>query len=56
MRDLVSEGKSILMISSEMPELIGMSDRILVMRKGAITGMLSSEDVKQESILELATE
>ncbi len=56
MCDLVLEGKSILMISSEMPELIGMSDRILVMRNGAIKGTLIREQVTQESILELATE
>jgi len=55
MRRLVEEGKSIIMISSEMPELIGMSDRILVMRGGIITGELSREEVNQEKILQLAT-
>jgi len=55
MRNLVEEGKSIIMISSEMPELIGMSDRIVVMHEGRITGMLDRESVTQEKILELAT-
>lgn len=55
MRQLIEEGKSIIMISSEMPELIGMSDRILVMHEGRITGELDRELVTQEKILELAT-
>ncbi len=56
MRNLADEGKAIIMISSEMPELIGMSDRILVMRDGLIVGELSNEEVTQEQILEFATE
>ena len=55
MRRLIEEGKSIIMISSEMPELIGMSDRILVMHEGRITGQLDSTEVTQEKILEYAT-
>ena len=55
MRRLIEEGKSIIMISSEMPELIGMSDRILVMHEGRITGELDNTEVTQEKILEYAT-
>ena len=43
------------MISSEMPELIGMSDRIIVMCNGEITGEVSKDDATQESIMALAT-
>jgi ribose transport system ATP-binding protein len=49
------EGKSIIMVSSEMPELIGMSDRILVMRFGRIVGELKKGEFSQESILEYAS-
>ena len=56
MRQLVDEeGKSIIMVSSEMPELIGMSDRILVMRHGRIAGEIPKEDYSQELILEYAS-
>ncbi len=56
MRHLVDEeGKSIIMVSSEMPELIGMSDRILVMRGGKIVGELAKEEFSQELILEYAS-
>jgi ribose transport system ATP-binding protein len=49
------EGKSIIMVSSEMPELIGMSDRILVMRYGSIVGELNRNEFSQERILEYAS-
>jgi methyl-galactoside transport system ATP-binding protein len=55
MRALVAEDNSIIMVSSEMPELIGMSDRILVMCSGKVTGILDKKDVTQERIMELAT-
>ncbi len=55
MNELSKNGKSIIMISSEMPELIGMSDRILVMHEGSINGELSPEDYSQERILEIAS-
>ena len=42
------------MISSEMPEILGMSDRIVVMCEGRVTGELSREEATQEKILELA--
>jgi putative multiple sugar transport system ATP-binding protein len=49
--ELASEGKSIIMISSEMPELLGMCDRIYVLAEGEISGELSREDASQESIM-----
>ena len=55
MNRLVKEGKSIIMISSEMPELIGMSDRIIVMHQGSVSGELTKEEVSQERILEMAS-
>lgn len=54
MNQLVEDGKSIIMISSEMPELIGMSDRILVMCEGALVGELRRDEFEQTTILELA--
>lgn len=48
------KGMSILMISSEIPEILGMSDRVLVMHEGKITGELSMEEASQESIMGLA--
>ena len=55
MNRLAAEGKAILMISSELPEVLGMSDRILVMRQGAITGELPKDGATQEKIMALAT-
>jgi ribose transport system ATP-binding protein len=55
MNELVRAGAGILLISSEMPELLGMSDRILVMRRGTIAGELSRAEATQERILFLAT-
>lgn len=55
MNELTKNGKSIIMISSEMPELIGMSDRILVMHDGRINGELNSGEFSQEKILEIAS-
>ena len=49
--DLVKEGKSVVMISSELPETIGMSDRIYVMNEGKFVGELKQEDASQESIM-----
>ncbi len=49
---LVSEGKSVVMISSEMPELLGMCDRIYVMNDGRIVAELSKEEASQEKIME----
>ena len=55
MNQLTAQGKSIIMISSEMPELLRMSDRIMVMCEGKKTGELSIEDATQEKIMEMAT-
>lgn len=52
---LAGEGKGILLISSELPELLGMCDRIYVMSEGRITGELSREEATQETILRLMT-
>lgn len=55
MTDIVKEGKSIVMVSSELPELIGMCDRIYVMCQGRITGCLDREEFSQEKIMMCAT-
>ncbi|HHV0561868.1 TPA: sugar ABC transporter ATP-binding protein [Escherichia coli] len=55
MNRLVEKGKSIIMISSELPEVLGMCDRILVMRSGRITGELSAKEATQEKIMQYAT-
>jgi putative multiple sugar transport system ATP-binding protein len=52
---LVDEGMSIIMISSELPEILGMSDRIYVVAHGQITGELDAKDATQDKIMELAT-
>ena len=56
MNELTQEGAGVLMISSDLPEVLGMSDRILVMRGGRITGELSTEEATQERIMALATQ
>jgi methyl-galactoside transport system ATP-binding protein len=53
--DLAKQGKSIIMISSELPELIGMSDRIMVMCDGKVSGEVVKEEATQENIMSLAT-
>jgi len=55
MMELAQEGKAILLISSELPELLGVCDRIYVMAKGRLTGELSAAEATQESIMKLAT-
>ena len=55
MNRLASEGKSIIMISSEMTEILRMSDRIIVMCEGKKTGEIGIEEAKQETIMNLAT-
>jgi ribose transport system ATP-binding protein len=55
MRELTRQGKSIIMISSEMPELIGMSDRIVIMNEGRVNGVIGRESFSQEGILEIAS-
>jgi ribose transport system ATP-binding protein len=55
LNDLVDQGKSIIMISSELPEVLRISHRILVMCEGRITGELSNENATQEAIMSYAT-
>jgi putative multiple sugar transport system ATP-binding protein len=55
MNRLVEQGMGIIMISSELPEVLGMSDRVYVVSEGEITGELAIEDATQESIMKLAT-
>jgi len=55
MNQFVDQGVGIVMISSELPEILGMSDRILVMQKGKIAGELMAEEATQEKIMTLAT-
>jgi len=52
---LAQEGKSIIIISSEMPEIIGLCNRILVMHEGTITGELTGDEILQENIMALAS-
>jgi methyl-galactoside transport system ATP-binding protein len=54
--ELAKSGKTIIMISSEMPELVGMSDRIMVMCEGRVTGILQGKEATQEAIMTLATQ
>ena len=54
MNRLVEQGMSIIMISSELPEVLGMSDRLYVMSEGKITGELSAEEASEEKVMALA--
>jgi len=54
MSALTKEGKSIIMVSSDMPELISLSDRVLVVRKGEITGEIPQEEISEERIIKSA--
>ena len=55
MESLAADGMGVLFVSSEMEEIIGMSDRVLVMHEGQITGELSRDELSEESIMQLAT-
>ncbi len=55
MNQLAAQGKSIIMISSEMPELLRMSDRIVVMCEGRVTGEVDISEATQEKIMTYAT-
>jgi methyl-galactoside transport system ATP-binding protein len=54
--ELAKQGKSIVMISSEMPELLGMSDRIMVMCEGRLSGIIPGPEATEEKIMRLATQ
>lgn len=51
---LAGQGKAVLLISSEMPEVMGMSDRIVVMHEGVVTGILERDEFEQEAIMRYA--
>ena len=55
MNEMAEAGMAVLMISSELPELIGMCKRIYVMAEGEIKGELENEDISQVSVMHLAT-
>jgi len=55
MEELAREGKCVIMVSSEMPELIGMSDRIMVMCEGHMSGIVGREEATEETIMSLAS-
>ena len=56
MQDLVKKGKAIIMVSSEMPELLGMSDRIMIMCAGKQTGILGKTEATQVEVMKYATQ
>jgi ribose transport system ATP-binding protein len=56
MRQLADRGLAVLMISSEMPEVIGLADRVYVMREGVITGQLEAGEIDEQRIVQLATQ
>jgi ABC-type sugar transport system ATPase subunit len=56
MSKLAGEGMAILMISSELPEILGMSDRVIVMREGHVTGQFTRAEATQENIISAATQ
>jgi ABC-type sugar transport system ATPase subunit len=54
MNNLTKAGTSIIMISSDLPEIVNMSDRVAVLRQGRITGIIEKEEISQEKIISLA--
>ena len=52
---LVKDGAAVIMISSELPEILGMSDRIIVLSEGRLTGEFTREEATQEKIMAAAT-
>ncbi|MGD8105615.1 sugar ABC transporter ATP-binding protein [Pantoea sp. FN0302] len=54
--ELANRGVAVIMVSSELPEILGMSDRVMVMHEGRITGILDKEEADQETIMSLASE
>lgn len=53
--ELATQGKTIIMVSSEMPELLGITDRIMVMSNGKVAGIVNTKDTNQEEIMELSS-
>lgn len=54
LRQLANEGAAIVLVSSELEEILGLSDRILVMHQGSLTGELTAEEATQEKIMQMA--
>jgi ABC-type sugar transport system ATPase subunit len=54
MQDLAKNGLAIIMISSDLPEIIGMSDRVIVMKEGKISGELDKNDLSEQAVMDLA--
>jgi len=52
---MASQGMAVVMISSELPEILGMSDRILVLREGRVMGVIPRQGATEEQIMALAT-
>ena len=52
MNDIASTGKAVIIISSDLPELIGMSDRIYALKEGEITGVVDKKDASEETVME----
>lgn len=55
MNELTERGVAIIMVSSELPEILGMSDRIIVVHEGRISGEIDAQEATQERIMTLAT-
>jgi inositol transport system ATP-binding protein len=53
--ELARQGVAVVMISSELPEVLGMSDRVMVMHEGRVTGLLGRQDATQVKVMELAS-
>lgn len=53
--DLANQGKAVIVVSSELPELIGITDRIYTIFEGEITGMIDSKEAKQEGLMKMMT-
>ena len=53
--EMAAKGVAIIMVSSELPEVLGMSDRIMVVREGEVRGIISKEEANQENVMTLAT-
>lgn len=55
LRELARSGMGIIVISSEMPELLGLSDRVLVVREGRLAGELGADEMSEETVIRLAS-
>jgi ribose transport system ATP-binding protein len=55
MKEFVENGGSIILVSSELPEIIGCSNRIMVMREGVVTGFLDQDEATEERVMQFAS-